>query len=149
MRFGLSIVFIWLFISCGGKEEENSASSPISEVPSINIEKIEPTEINQFESITFQISYTDGDGDIGEQDPDIHSLVILDTRDSIAHTFHIPPQSPTTGIVIKGVFVVEIENIILLDQSNSSENIVFEVSLEDREGNKSNIASSDIITVSK
>ena len=105
--------------------------------------------IKQFESITFHIRYTDGDGDIGSKNADVKSLEILDTRDDILHSFHVPPQSPVEGIAITGVLVVELENVILIDQDNVSEDIVFEIRLKDNKQNWSKVIESSPVTVLK
>lgn len=139
----------FLLTSCGGKTEENDKIAPVSDIPSLSIEKLEPAIINQFESISFEIKFTDGNGDIGTEDADDHSLFILDTRDSILYSYHIPPQSPVENVTITGVFLVEIDNVILLDQSNTSETIVFDVSIKDRADNYSKIVKSIPVTVNK
>ncbi len=145
----LAFVLVILVVSSCGKKEENTVNPPISDVPEVSIEKIEPMSIDQFESLHFEISYIDGDGDIGTEDADDHSLEIVDQRDNIIHTFHVPPQSPGSGISISGVFAIELENVILLDQSNSSEEILFSVRLKDRAENWSNTVTSDPVTVNK
>jgi len=141
-------ILILLFTACK-KEEEPKINPPVSNTPEIKIEKINPLTVNQFESITFEISYIDGDGDIGTEDADVISLEILDLRDNILHTFHVPPQSPVSGVTISGVLVVEVKNLILLDQSNDSEDVIFNVRLKDREENWSETETSQTITVIK
>lgn len=147
----LILVFsmVLILLSCSGKSEENDKLAPVSDIPSLSIEKLEPAVISQFESISFEIKFTDGDGDMGTEDPDDHSLFILDTRDSILYSYHIPPQSPVENVSITGVFLVEIENVILLDQSNTSETVVFDVSIKDRADNYSKIVKSIPVTVNK
>ena len=94
LRAFIGIIFSLAVLSSCGDKTENTVNPPISDVPSVTIEKIVPVDIQQFESIFFEISYIDGDGDIGTEDADDHSLEILDNRDNILHTFHVPPQSP-------------------------------------------------------
>ncbi len=144
----ISSLILLLFSSCG-KDEESKINPPISDIPEINIEKIDPVTVSQFESVLFEISYIDGDGDIGTEDADDHSLEILDLRDNILHTYHVPPQSPGSGITISGVLVVEVENLILLDQSNDTEVVTFNVRLKDRSENWSKTVTSESITVNK
>ncbi|HAW51669.1 MAG TPA: hypothetical protein DCX54_04975 [Flavobacteriales bacterium] len=144
---------IWIsvlivFFACS-KKEENEPFSPTSSIPKISLEKLTPTTVRQFESLTFHIKFTDGDGDIGNQDADVQALEILDTRDDILHSFHIPPQSPVKGIAITGVLVVELENLILLDQDNASEKAVFEIRLKDNKQNWSNTVESSPVSIVK
>lgn len=147
-RFLFGILFSIIFYSCGA-DKESDARPPISAVPEITKLETSPLEVNQFETITFTISYTDGDGDIGTEDADDFSLEILDNRENILNSFHIPPQSPGSGIVISGVLIAEVENLILLDQSNNSESVTFNVRLRDRQGNWSKTITSETVTVSK
>lgn len=136
-----------LFAACS-KTEDSQPMAPISDIPSIEIEKISPMAIDQFESLNFEISYIDGDGDIGSEDADDHALEITDNRAAIVHTFHIPPQSPSSGITISGVFVVELKNLILLDQAAESEKATFNIRLKDRAGNWSKTRTTEEITIS-
>ena len=137
-----------LLFACA-KEEDTDPLTPVSVVPSISVNEVSATEIQQFESITLHIAYRDGDADIGTEDPDVHSLKVIDSRGNIEHTFHVQPQSPVPGIAISGVLEVEISNIILLDQNNDSEEFSFQVILSDEAGNESNTAESPLITISK
>ena len=137
-----------LLFSCK-TEEESTAQPPLSTKPNIEIVKVEPLTINQFESIIFEISFIDGNGDIGTEDADDHPLEITDNRKAVVNTFHIPPQSPGEGLSVKGVFVVELENVILLDQSNDTESTTFDIRLRDREGNWSAVKTSPTITINK
>ena len=143
------VVLVLIVLSACSKTEENEPYSPVSSVPKISIESISPTTVMQFESVTFHIRYTDGDGDIGNQDADVHALEILDTRDDILHTFHVPPQSPVSGIAITGILVIELENLILLDQDNDSEDVIFEIRLQDRKQNWSKVVESPAISIEK
>ena len=134
--------------SCN-KPEDAETIAPVSVTPLISIAEITPTTISQFESISIFINYRDGNGDIGTEDADEHTLEILDTRDSILFTFHVPPQSAGLEVAIEGKLNVKIENIILLDQNNDSEDVVFNIRLKDRDGNWSNVVKSSIITINK
>ena len=138
-----------ILLSCSKESDDGLGASPISKIPEIKIEKVSPNPVSQFENLVFEISYTDGDGDIGNEDADVHALEITDRRDDILHTFHIPPQAPDAGIVIRGVFVVELENLILLDQANNSEEAEFSVRLQDRSGNWSDVVISEVVTINK
>jgi hypothetical protein len=148
---GITAIYLSLllvFLACS-KKDENEPYSPTSSIPKISLEYLSPKTVTQFETLTFHIKYTDGDGDIGSENADVQSLEILDTRDDILHSFHVPPQSPITGIAITGVLVVELENLILLDQNNSSEQVVFEIRLQDNKQNWSNVIESTPVTIVK
>jgi hypothetical protein len=142
------ISMLILFFACS-KNEENEPFSPTSSIPKINLEKLSPSTVKQFESLTFHIRFTDGDGNIGNQDADVQALEILDTRDDILHSFHVPPQSPVEGVAITGILVVELQNLILLDQNNTTEKVVFEIRLKDNKQNWSNTIESSPVTIVK
>ena len=140
--------FLLLHLACK-PAEESDPRPPVSMVPEIDIKSIDPIELQQFETVIFKIGYLDGDGNIGDEDADVHALEILDNRQNILHSFHVPPQSPIENIAIEGVLVVEVENVILLDQSNTSESLTFNIRLKDRAGNWSNTVTSQTLTVTK
>jgi hypothetical protein len=147
LHIGLLLMTTWLF-SCV-KEDDPKTNPPISSIPKITLEKASPDNIKQFGSILFEIAYIDGDGDIGTKDADVKSLEISDNRAGILHSYHVQPQSPASGISISGVLVVELENVILLDQANSSETVTYDIRLKDALGNWSNVVTTQEITISK
>ena len=148
-------IFLWsitlavVLYSCTKPEEDTEIQPPISAILEIKIERMFPKVINQFESVTFHISYTDGNADLGDEDADDHALEIIDQRDSILHTFHVPPQSPIPNIIISGVLEVDIENVILLDQNNSTESATFKIRLRDKAGHWSPSVVSPTLTINK
>ena len=143
------LLFILLF-SCK-KEEGNEPLPPISNTPEIELLTTSSTNINQFDDVEFKIQYTDGNGDLGETDPDTYSIFVTDKRDeSIVHEFHLQPLAPINkSFAIQGNLRINIENIILLDQSNSSEIARFSIYIKDRAGNKSNTVTSSTIRITK
>lgn len=150
MKISKYIIFLLIVaISCSKPEEDTPVNPPVSTKPLITLQQMTPEVINQFESVTFFIQYLDGDGNIGDEDADAHALQILDTRDSILHTFHVPPQSPIPGIAISSVLEVTLNNLILLDQDNESESVVFNIRLRDRAMNWSETIQSPALTVNK
>lgn len=149
MRRFLHLAFaLTLFLSCA-KEDDPKTNPPISSIPKITLEKASPDNLKQFGSILFEISYIDGDGNIGTEDADIKSLEISDNRAGIVHSYHIPPQAPASNIAISGALVVELENVILIDQSNSTEIVTYDIRLKDDLGNWSNVVTTQEITISK
>ncbi len=149
MRIATFILVISLFLVSCDKETVVGEMPAISSVPTITDLQISPGTINQFESLDFSFKYTDGNGDIGFEDPDFKSLQIIDNRAEIIHEYHIPPQSPVENIIISAVVEVSLNNVILLDQSNSSEEATFTIRLQDRDLNWSNDLTSQPITILK
>ena len=51
--------------------------------PQSELMEVLPTTAQQYtDSIAFTIQYQDGDGDLGNDDPDIPSIKLIDNRDS-------------------------------------------------------------------
>lgn len=149
-KYSYLIVSLALLLSCK-KEKGNDPLPPISNVPEIELSGTSSTSINQFDDITLTVKYTDGNGDLGESDANINSIFVTDNRDiSIVHKFHLQPLAPVgQDVAIQGNLKIKIENVILLDQSNTSENASFSVYILDRAGNKSNIVTSPSVRISK
>lgn len=133
------------------KETGNEPLPEVSNTPAIELSKTSATNINQFDDVIFTVKYTDGNGDLGETDPDTYSIFVTDKRDaSIIHKFHLQPLAPLDkSLAIQGNLKINIENIILLDQSNTTENASFSIYIVDRAGNKSNTLNSPTIRVNK
>lgn len=139
-----------VLLSCK-KEEGNDPLPEISDIPNIELTNINSTNINQFDDIIFDVKYVDGDGDLGETDADVKTIFVTDNRDaSIVHEFHLQPLAPLDeSFAIQGTLKVNIENVILLNQANTSENASFSIYIKDRAGNKSNTISSSSIKIMK
>ncbi len=148
----LSLFFacVILFFSCK-KEEGNDPLPTVSNTPSIELVSTSATNINQFEDIEFSVKYRDGNGDLGESDADTKTIYVMDNRNtSIVHEFHLQPLAPLDkSFAIQGTLKINIENVILLDQANNSENATFSIYIRDREGNKSNTILSPSIKINK
>jgi hypothetical protein len=103
---------------------------------------------NQFDDIVLYVNYIDGNGDLGFDDADTPVVYVTDNRNNIEFSFHVQPLSPPgVDIAIQGQLQVAIENVILLSQSNSSEQVTFTVKLIDRAGNWSNLVTTPVLTV--
>lgn len=62
------------------KKDENSWS----EVPEIKFISISPSSLVQFSSpLTITIEYRDGDGDLGENNPDVVNTFVTDGRNNL------------------------------------------------------------------
>jgi hypothetical protein len=140
----LSISMIIIgFLAC----KKDSATS---EVPTIKFLSVSSTSVKQFkDSLSILFEYTDGDGDIGNINPDENNLQVKDKRLSKADYYFVKPLSPPDSkIKIKGNLVVQLKNTFLLGTSNS-EVTSFELKLRDRKGNWSNTILTPNITITK
>ncbi|MDP2175002.1 MAG: hypothetical protein Q8K70_03730 [Bacteroidota bacterium] len=134
------LVFI---ASC--KKEAN-----VSKIPQIKLLSLSITELIQFkDSLVIEIEYIDGDGDIGEEDPDKNSIYVKDKRLNEADYYFIKPLSPPNSkIQIQGKVRVNIKNVFLLGSANQ-EFTNFEIKLRDKAGNWSNLIVTPEIIIKK
>jgi hypothetical protein len=122
-----------------------ASCTKVDSTPTFPIEpSIRLIEINQLEVMEFQdtleilLAYEDGDGDLGNLDPDIPGLVIKDARLSQPDSFHLQPLAPYGAQVsIQGELLVRLPQLFLLG-NGSSESTRFKVKLLDRAGHESN-----------
>ncbi|MCR9285875.1 hypothetical protein OAF63_00935 [Saprospiraceae bacterium] len=153
---------LFLFIFCGAfgctKEtittnDNNNPTPDISEVPEITLIGVsQTTVVSGIDSLSFVINYTDGDGDLGTEDPDETSIEIIDQRDSetLIFNYHLQPLAPLGNeIAITGELNIVLDHTIVLDDSNDSETTTFTIRLKDRAGNWSNILETETITIMK
>ena len=137
------LLLIALIFSC--KKEEAYSTTPLIEFVSLS-----PSTTNEFSSdVKLVISYKDGDGDIGTEDPDTYSLYVKDARLPRADEFHVQPLSPPgSSIQIEGDLNIKIPGLFVLG-SDSTEKTTFTVKLKDRAGNWSNEITTSTITITK
>ena len=150
MRKVLFIVCcIFIAISC--KKDKAAKYDPIiPKEPRIELDRVSPHVINEFDDVVFTIFYEDDNGYLGDLIPDLKSLNITDNRFPITHEFHFQPLAPDDiDAVIRGNLVVTLKNVILQNQNAASEKVTFSVQLKDREGNWSNTVDSPEITINK
>ena len=125
----ISLSIILLF-SCKKDDEA------YSDIPEIEFVSLTPSSTSEFSSnIKLIISYKDGDGDIGTDDPDEYTLLIHDSRLPDADEHHIQPLTPPSSqIQIEGELQINLAGLFVLD-SDSTETTSFTVKLKDRAGN--------------
>ena len=142
----LSLVLLMLAGSC----KKDDSLSGNSNVPFIKLLDVSSTTILQFkDSLVIRFEYSDGDGDIGELNPDMNDLQIKDKRLNKADFYFVKPLSPPgSEIKTKGIIAVQMKNTFLLGTANS-ETTTFELKLKDRAGNWSNSIITPIITITK
>lgn len=136
---------ILTFVVSGCKKE-----IVISEVPEITLVTVTPTSITEYQdSIVFEVYYRDGNGDLGENDPDAENLFIKDNRINVTHAYRISELAPTgSNIAIQGTLNVVLNNTGITDGSNQ-QTATFDVWVVDRANNQSNIETSSAITITK
>ena len=132
---------------------ENDKNPPIADIPEIELLQVTPTTAQQYvDSIAFTIQYQDGNGDLGNSDPDIPSIKLIDNRDPdlLVFNYHLSPRTPEgSELAIQGELTIVLPNSILLDDSNQSETTTFSISVIDRAGNESNLVETGTITITQ
>ena len=120
----------------------------ISDTPIIEFKSISPTNVQEYsDDIIITISYSDGNGDLGENNPDIYNLFVEDNRNSIVYQFRIPHLAPdNNSIAIEGDFNILINGSGITDES-SSQQVNYSIYVKDRVENKSNTITTSFITI--
>ena len=133
-----------LLSSCSSDEEL------ISPTPAIEFVSLGSSSVTAFsEPLVFTISYRDGDGDLGENDPDVKNCYITDSRNSVTYEFRIPELAPSgSAIIIDGDLNIELQSVGISDDVDS-ESAMFSIYVTDRAGNVSNTVTSSSVGVSR
>lgn len=143
MRLLISIAVVCCisFFSC--KKEDPDPVAPI-----IKFVSISNTEVPSFNNqVKIVFSYEDFQGDLGNEDPDIRSLRVKDSRLSAPDQYHIPPMTPNSEeLRIKGEYELTLETLFLIGNGNS-EIATFTIEVRDRAGNWSNSIESPPVTI--
>jgi len=140
------LYMIFFFSACKKDDANTINSTP----PEITFVSISPTEIMELsEEMELVFTYTDKEGDLGDPDPDEHSLELKDARLSSPDFYHIPPQDPgNTTLTINGQLKVILRAPFVLGNSFLEETF-FTFRIKDRAGNWSNELETPIITIQK
>jgi len=142
MNLKVFIFFILcgLFLSCSKEDEEISEPTTYSDVPEIKFERLESTELKAFQdSLILYFEYTDGDGDIGFDEPDSSAIYLTETKNNLQESFHIPRLSPPgETLQVKGTLKLIYQDIYIYDDELNEYFTTFKVRIRDRSGNFSN-----------
>jgi hypothetical protein len=142
----LSLLFLFLigFSSCKKDVE------PLDIVPAIEILSISPAVVNEYtDEVVISISYTDGDGDLGENSASVKNCFVTDNRIGITSSYRIRQLSPDgSAIPIKGILDLKIGGQGITDGS-SQQNVSFSLYVVDRAGHRSNVVNTASVTIRK
>ena len=139
--FLLSLCLSFFLLSC------ETITGNISPTPYLELVSLTPDSPEEFrDSLQFTLFYRDGDGDLGENDPDAVNLWIQDNRNEVIYAYRIPALAPeNAAVAIQGTLEVTLDNTSLL--SDSAETFRYTIWMEDREGHKSKEIESPKVTV--
>jgi len=140
----LLLVFSFVAFSCKKDKKEYDAT------PQIEFVSLTPSTVFQNkDSITFTIKYSDGDGDLGENTPDVKNLFLTDNRIHIPYSYRVGMLAPSgSSIPIQGTLNVVLKNTSLTDSTNQ-QTTTFSIYVVDRAGNQSNSVTSSVVTIKK
>jgi hypothetical protein len=94
------------------------------------------------------VSYEDGYGDLGENNPDVINVFITDSRSNLFYEYRICQLAPMEeSRAIRGTFSVVIPYSTITSQ-NSQENLSYNLFVTDRPGNRSNEVTINTISIS-
>lgn len=141
-----SILFLILLSFSGCKKEE-----PISNVPSLKFVSITPNPATKYQDeIQITVEYTDGDGDLGENTPDVKNLFCTDSRNGVTYEFRIHQLAPdNANIIINGKLTFSLAPQGFIDDNNTTETATYSVYVKDRAGNQSNTVQTSTLTINK
>ena len=148
-KYHIQLAFLCLlatalsFTAC--KEDEIDLLDPIPQI--INV-SVNPTTVVEFEDeITFSVEYRDGDGDLGENDPNVTNLFVIDNRVGITESFRVSQLAPdNANVPITGTLQVILPSTGITDNS-TSQTVNYTIYMVDRAGNESNRFTTGDITV--
>lgn len=143
--FYFSLLFSIACFSC----ETINTDPAFDIVPAIKIVELSQDTLVQFQDqLIIKIEYEDGDGDIGDPDPDINTIFVKDARLEEEDEYYLGPLAPEDSeISIKGILDLKLSTTFLLG-NGTKETTVFSIYLKDRAGNISNtVETGEIIIV--
>jgi hypothetical protein len=139
MRYLLLLPLLWC-LSC-------KKDSPLDEKPVISFVRIYPDTVKAFtDSIMVEITYEDGDGDIGENNAYVQNLFLTDQRNQLRYGFRVGRIAAEGSPAIRGSLVVVMPYINLIN-APGPESTSFTIVLSDRAGHTSNAVVSSPIVV--
>lgn len=130
---------------------ENAVEPPFPITPEIKFLGLSHDTIHEFQDIlTISISYQDGDGDLGFEEPDDYAVFIRDVRLAKYDGFYIGPVAPPGAeIAVKGNLKLEFPSLFVFG-NRSEERTQFYIYIIDRKGHKSNeLLSTEVIIKKK
>jgi hypothetical protein len=116
--------------------------------PRIELLEVSKNTVIQFsDSISISILYEDGDGDLGNPDPDVNSIFVKDSRLEKADEYYLGPLAPVgSKISINGTLNMKLSPTFLLG-NGTEEKMVLTIYMVDRAGNQSNTIETETITI--
>ena len=146
MKKYLGLVFLMIFFAACKKDEVDYSDVK----PQIEFISITPSNATEFEDeLALTISYRDGDGDLGENAPEVKNLFVKDSRNGLTYEYRIPQLAPSdTEIIIEGNLEIDLNTVAIVG-TGDSETVTFDVHIVDRAGNISNTITTSTVTITR
>ena len=109
-------VVLFLGLAC-----EKTSEDPVFDLtPKIELLDLSSETLVQFkDNLNIRINYEDGDGDIGNDDPDINSLFVKDARLEKEDGYYVAPVAPAGAeISITGTLKLVLEKTFILGNAD-------------------------------
>lgn len=142
-----ALILLAFLSACKSGDEKD-----YSETPELTFVSASPSSLTEYSSdVEFTITYTDGDGDLGENNDDVKNLFLTDNRINITYRFRIQQLAPSgAGIPIKGELKVVLPSSGTgITNGSTSQSGTFSIYCIDRAGNQSNTVTSSPVTFTK
>ena len=119
-----------------------------SNVPAISLLSLSRDTIRQYQDVLLiRISYKDGDGDLGFEDPEQYALFVRDVRLAAFDGFYVGPLAPPdANVPIQGELSIEFPSLFLFG-NGQLEQTRFEIKMIDRAGNESNLLETNPVII--
>ncbi len=122
----------------------------ISNTPSLKFISISPNPAVKYQDeVVIKVEYTDGDGDLGENTPDVKNLFVTDSRNNVASQYRISQLGPDAKVIIKGTLDIVLPPQSFADDTHASESAMYTIYVKDRAGNESNHVTTSSITINQ
>ncbi|MBL0007372.1 MAG: hypothetical protein IPP25_09370 [Saprospiraceae bacterium] len=134
-----------IIAGCGKEDDITYSNTPV-----IGLVSISQDTIRQYEDVlSIRISYKDGDGDIGFENPEEYALYVRDIRLEAFDGFYVGPLAPPDAQVpIQGELNIEFPSLFLFG-NGAVEQTRFEIKMIDRAGNESNLIETDFVAITR
>ena len=137
-----------LLIVLSGCQDETVDHYPPQ--PEIELVGVSSDTIRQYEDgLIITISYKDGDGDLGFENPEEYALFVRDIRLENFDGFYVGPLAPPdANVPIQGQLHIEFPSLFLFG-NGGIELTRFEIKMIDRAGNESNLLETGLIAITR
>ena len=134
-----------LFMSCDKEEVMH-----LADIPRIELVSVSHDTIRQYEDVlVLRISYQDGNGDIGFEDPQDYALFVRDIRLESFDGFYVGPITPPgVQVPIQGELTIEFPSLFLFGNGDV-EQTRFQIKMYDRAGHESNVLETGTVAITR